>query len=169
MICPDCGYENIPGADHCDACGQPLAPLSTPDPGTDIERRLIEEPLKDVGVGDPLLVAPQTPVGEVLQKLVDAKVGCALVADGDVLLGIFTERDALRRLNTRANELSQEPVSKFMTEYPQVLDVSDNIVYAVHAMNQGGYRHIPLLSDQKIDGIVSVRDILSYMTQCLPG
>ena len=58
---------------------------------------------------------PETPVREVLQLLVEKSIGCVLVADQGRPVGIFSERDALVKLNCRATELGDRPISEFMT------------------------------------------------------
>jgi CBS domain-containing protein len=87
------------------------------------------------------------------------------VADGPKPLGIFSERDALRKLNVRSAELGSQPVSKFMTANPQTLVAHAKIAYAVQRMDLGGYRHLPIVDDEgKLLGIISARDIINYLT-----
>ena len=52
-----------------------------------------------------------------------------------------------------------------MTESPETLEADDKIAFALHKMDVGGYRHIPILSDGEISGIISVRDILGHLTR----
>jgi CBS domain-containing protein len=114
----------------------------------------------------PVVVAPNTPVGEVLKILVNNTIGCVMVVEGEKILGIFTERDALLKLNTQAGELAGRPISEFMTANPQILSVDDKIVFAVQRMDLGGFRHVPLVDEKgQLVGVVSVRDILQYFMQ----
>jgi len=83
--------------------------------------------------------------------------------------GIFTERDALVKLNVRAAELRGRPVSEFMTRSVETLELSDRIAFALQKMDVGGYRHIPILHQGRVTGIVSVRRILDYITAALGG
>ena len=114
------------------------------------------------------VVSPDTPVGEVLNLLVAQGVGCAAVIDKtngeENLVGIFSERDALLRLNTEASTLRDRPVSQFMTADPDTLNTTDKIAFALHKMSVGGFRHIPILKDGRFQNMVSVRDILRYAT-----
>jgi CBS domain-containing protein len=89
----------------------------------------------------PLTVKPNTPVAEVLRMMVDRKIGCVIVADDTKPLGIFSERDALRKLNVRVTEMAKEPVSQFMTPNPQTLVANAKIAYAVQRMDLGRNRH----------------------------
>ena len=52
-----------------------------------------------------------------------------------------------------------------MTADPVTLETSDKIAFALHKMNVGGYRHLPILFDGKLAGVISIRDILRYLTE----
>jgi CBS domain-containing protein len=96
--------------------------------------------------------------------MVERKIGCVLVADGDRPLGIFSERDALRRLNIEAPTLRAAPVSQFMTPNPQTVVADAKIAFAVQRMDLGGYRHLPIVGKQgELVGIISARDILRHL------
>lgn len=166
MLCLHCNHENIDGADYCEECLQPLDDLTASRPSTDLEVRLAERPLRRlVRPGSPpITVAPSTPVGEVLSLLVEKRIGCVLVTEGDRLAGIFSERDALLRLNVNAAVLAKKPVSEFMTPNPESLELDDKIAFALHKMDVGHYRHLPLLDNGRVAGIISVRDILRFIT-----
>ena len=164
IVCPDCGHENIVGADTCEQCQQPLGALSKRAPTSAVERGLIKDPIAVLETNPAVAVAPDTPVGDVLKLLVDRSIGSVLVVENDQLVGIFSERDALMRLNVDAVQLADQPVSKFMTASPATLEATHKIAFALHRMDLGGYRHVPILTDGKPIGILSVRDILAYMT-----
>jgi len=165
--CPDCGYENIPGTDTCEQCGQSLSALSKPTTSTELEEHLTEDRIEALHPKKPLTAAPDTPVSEVLQMMAKQKVGCVLVLDGDKLEGIFSERDALMRLGTEFSMLGDRPIREFMTRSPVCLSNEDKIAFALHKMDLGGYRHIPITTDDHVTGVISIRDILTYMTSHL--
>ena len=48
IVCPDCGFENIDGADLCETCQQPLAPLNAPTPTTDIEKSIFHDRIRSL-------------------------------------------------------------------------------------------------------------------------
>jgi len=104
-------------------------------------------------------------VGEVLKKMVDKSVGCVIVVDGDQVRGIFTERDALMRLGADVATYVEEPIESLMIPDPITLNARDKIAFALHKMHVGGYRHIPILSEEKLVGVISIRDILNYLTE----
>ena len=169
IICPHCDTENIKGNDTCEQCGQALVDLHLPKPASHVEKRLLRDRLKVLNPHLPeSVVTPETRVGDVVQMLAERSIGCVLVVDDEKLVGIFSERDALLKLNTRATELKDRPISDFMTRVPQVLDIEAKIVYAIHRMDLGTYRHVPITdSDGRPTAILSVRDILRYLRKTL--
>ena len=176
LPCPYCDHEVIEGADTCDACGQPLTESHLPVPATAVERALLTDRVRNFQGRQPLVVAPNTPVRDVLRLLVDNRVGCVLIQETNTALnqgktvGIFTERDVLLKLGEKAAELGSRPVSEFMTSKVESLPPSAKIAFAVHRMDMGGFRHVPVVNDQgRTVGIFSVRDILSYLTRKLSG
>jgi CBS domain-containing protein len=165
IVCPYCNTENYDGVDLCSDCGQPLNDRYLPPPATAVEKGLLQDRVSVLAPKPPRTVPSSTPVAEVLKLMVDQKIGCVIVADGNKPLGIFSERDALRKLNVQASELGSQPVSQFMTANPQTLVANAKIAYAVQRMDLGGYRHLPIVDDQgDLLGIISARDIINYLT-----
>jgi CBS domain-containing protein len=164
IICPYCQAENIEGADECVECNESLTDLSVRIPATSVEADLLRDRIERLWPKSPSAVSPQTPVGQVLQKMVDERIGCVMVVEAGKLVGIFSERDALMKLNTDAARYLDRPISQFMTPDPVTLETNDRIAFALHKMNVGGYRHIPILFNGKLAGVISIRDILRYLT-----
>jgi CBS domain-containing protein len=165
IICPYCGAENIEGADECDDCHQPLTSMSVRVPASSVESDLLRDRIEKLWPKSPSTVPHDMPVGRVLEKMVAQTIGCVMVMDGEQLVGIFSERDALMRLNVDTPRLAKKPISQFMTASPVTLETSDKIAYALHKMNVGGYRHLPILFNGKLAGVISIRDILRYLTE----
>ena len=164
--CPFCGHENIEGVDTCDECQQPLADSHLHELGTAVERSLIDDRVDVLKPKAPIVVAGDKPVGQVLKLMVDKGIGCVIIVDGETPLGIFSERDALMRLNTDYAAMADQPVSNVMTSPPQTLVSDAKIAFATHRMDLGGYRHLPVLGPaEELVGIISVRDILRYLTE----
>lgn len=166
-VCPDCGHENIEGEAWCSACEQPLVETAGPRCTSEVERRLLLHRIRRLAPREPVIVSPDTPVGEVLQRLVDRHIGCAVVVSDRKVVGIFTERDVLLKLNVQTAELRHRPISEFMTAKVETLELDDRIAFALHKMDVGGYRHIPILQDGRVTGIISVRRILNYIAGAL--
>lgn len=161
MICPDCSHDNIEGDDHCAACGQPLVNIEIS--GSELEQTITRETIKVLSPRPQYAIDPDTTVSEAVQSLVDKKIGCLLVEEAGELVGIFTERDVLNRISENPRLMSQ-PVRDFMTRSPTTVRMDDSMAYALHAMDLGGYRHLPVVDgDGKAQAIISIRDILSYL------
>lgn len=168
IACPVCSSENIEGMDQCEECGQSLNESHLSPPTNDVERSLLRGHVAELAPKAVISVDPAMPVGEVLRLMVAHKIGCVIVADMHQTLGIFSERDALRKLNTDAAALAPRPVSEFMTPNPQTLVANAKIAFAVQRMDLGGYRHLPIVGDHgELLGIISARDILRHLTENL--
>jgi CBS domain-containing protein len=164
-LCPYCQADNIEGADHCVECQASLSELSVRIPATRVEADLLRDRIERLWPKSPSTVPPETPVGKVLQKMVDERIGCVRIVKEDLLVGIFSERDALMKINTDAARFKDRPVSQFMTSNPVTLETNDRIAFALHKMDIGGYRHVPILFGGKLVGVISIRDILRYLTE----
>lgn len=163
-ICPDCGFENIEGADSCEKCHQPLSSLSKPRPASRLEWCVMKNRIEDLVPREPFVVSAANPVGQVLRQMVARSIGSVVVMENRQVAGIFTERDALYRLNDQAADLADRPVSEFMSSPVETVGMNDRVAFALHKMDLGGYRHLPVVDQQgRITGIISVRDILNHI------
>ena len=169
IACPFCGGWNIPGVDVCVRCDHSLAEVSPQRPLSRVEQNLLRDRLQALGPRVPKVVPPDATVCEVLDQLVQEQIGCVLIVEDGELLGIFSERDALLKLGPDIAEHAYAPISDFMTPSVETLEADDSIVFALHKMDLGGFRHIPIYRDGEISGIVSVRDFLRYIADELIG
>ena len=167
IACPYCGSDNTEGSDLCDQCQHSLTDMSHPNPNSLVERGLLKDRIESLNPNQPLTVEPSDLIGAVLKKMVEKSIGCVMIVEGEQLLGIFSERDALMKLNVDAMRMSDQPIQSVMTANPITLEAKDKIAYALHKMNVGGYRHVPILTKGKLTGVISIRDILAYLTQRL--
>ncbi|GMV98747.1 MAG: hypothetical protein AMXMBFR83_30950 [Phycisphaerae bacterium] len=169
MQCPFCESENIDGADFCEVCNESLTGVEAGHPRATLEQRIARAPVALLQPSVAVTVDPADTVGEVVALLARRNFGCALVARDDKLLGIFTERDALMKIGASIEEVGQEPIARFMTPNPETLSFSDTIAFALNRMAVGDYRHIPIHREGLPLGIISVRDMLNYLTRSHPG
>ncbi|TWU29287.1 CBS domain-containing protein [Bythopirellula polymerisocia] len=163
--CPSCGFENLEGNDFCDQCQNSLTDLSIPQQRSAVERGLVKDTIEFLKPHKPSSVSPNDTVGEVLQKMVSEKIGCVMVVEGEEIRGIFTEFDALMKVNTNAASLADKPISTVMTASPVTIEIDHKIAFALHRMHVGGYRHVPVLNKGKLVGVTSIRDILNYLAE----
>ena len=164
-ICPYCGSEFTEGADICNDCQHSLTDLSHPSFETPVERGLMKDRIEALDPKQPLTATPQTTVAEVLAQMIDASIGCVMIVEGDQLLGIFSEVDAVRKIGAGAANLASRAISSVMTTHPVTLEATDKIAFALHKMHVGGYRHLPITTDGKLVGVISIRDILGYLSR----
>ena len=118
----------------------------------------------------PMLVVPASAtVAEALRLMNEAHVGCAIIVRDGKLVGIFTERDVLRRVAGQIDTV-KTPVEQVMTAEPDTLPASASIAYALNKMSVEGYRHIPLVDgEHRPVGVVAVRDIVAWMCSLFPS
>jgi CBS domain-containing protein len=131
--------------------------------------RLLAATVGDLGLRTAVMVTPATPVRDVIEALREAHRGAALVEDGKgTLLGIFTERDVLLKLDPADPSLDQ-PVSSVMTANPVTVQVGASLTRTLAKMGEGRFRHLPIVrGDRQVLGLVSVRDILTWVALHFP-
>ena len=167
IICPYCGAENLPGADICVECQHSLTDLSLPKPATSVERGLWKDRISKLEPRKPYAVTPDTPISQVLDQMIAESFGCVMIVIDDSLQGIFSEVDALMKINTNVAQYADRPISTVMTPNPVTLEMGDRIAFALHKMHVGGYRHLPIMEAGRLVGVISIRDILHYLTDSI--
>ena len=167
MICPNCGHDNLPGSEECSSCLQDLTQLDRPTAQNRVERSLMEDPVSELNPQKPVTVRPTTTVREAVQIMLAHDIGALLVVDADnKLLGIFSERDLLTKVAGLHASFGDLTVQQFMTAQPETVTAKDTLAFALHKMDVGGYRHLPVLSSEGFPvGVISVRDMVRHMTE----
>jgi len=165
MICPSCGYDNIEGVDRCDECLTSLFNLDAAQGGRRVlARSVMQNDLRQLDQ-EYLGVAPDAPVSEVLQKMQEAQLGCALVLSQGRLVGIFTERDLLKRLTGKSASTPATAVKDLMSPDPEILRETDSIATALNKMSMGRYRHIPVIKGDGSYSVTSIKHVLKYIAK----
>lgn len=113
---------------------------------------------------DVLTVAPEDTIGETAQKMVELGVSSAVVSDYGRLIGIVTERDLTRAVAGRVHT-SEARVREWMTADPITLTRDATPAQAAEIMLEHGFRHIPVVEDERTIGIVSIRDVARWSTK----
>ena len=163
-LCPYCGAENIDGADQCDECAQSLEHLTKPRRAPGVEDALFRDRVGGLLHAVPVAVDETATVDEVLKLLVQERIGCVVVARAGKVVGIFSERDALLRIGEQIEDVRRRPIRDFMTESPETLAETDKLAFALHKMDVGHFRHVPVVQGHQLQGVASARDILRYLT-----
>lgn len=116
--------------------------------------------LKDFMTTSVHTVTADTTVSEAAEAMVRGRFGSVVVMAGGTLTGIFTERDVLRAAARRA-DLSKSTVRDWMTPDPVTATGDTDAGDAAQTMISQGFRHLPVTDHGRLQGIVSLRDILS--------
>ena len=128
--------------------------------------------LENEGVGaaypdQPLAASADETVGTVMQLLRAQRTGAVLLCDGPKLVGIFTERDALKQMANGA-DLSA-PVRSVMTSEPATVAANATVASAIRMMTEGAYRHLPIVDQNgQPRGVLGVHGIVHYLVDHFP-
>jgi CBS domain-containing protein len=106
------------------------------------------------------LLGPEDSVATAVRVMADARVGCVLVVEGAQLVGIFSERDVLRRVLAAERRPENTRLRDVMTCDPITATPDDNRTTAILKMHALGCRHLPIVADGRIVDTVSIRDLL---------
>jgi len=166
MICPSCGWVNIPGNEECVNCQQDLTPLDRPMASNCVERSLMEDDVAHLHPKKAISIRPTTTLHSAMQAMLACEIGTLLVTDEQgKLVGILSERDLLTKVAGLHDSYAQLPVSDFMTPGPETVETDDPLNFALHKMDGGGYRHLPVMTEGMPRGVVSVRDMLRHIVK----
>jgi CBS domain-containing protein len=118
----------------------------------------INRPLADL-VRDqrPVMLGPDATVQAACQQMRDRRIGCVLVTDQGRLVGIFTGRDAVALL-AQGKSAEGLRLAGAMTGNPTVLAPGASAMEALRCMQDGGFRHVPIVQDGAVVGVVSRGD-----------
>jgi CBS domain-containing protein len=108
-------------------------------------------------------ISPDEPVGALLDALAEHKVGALVVArgDGDVE-GIVSERDVVRHLQARGASVLEETVSAIMTSPVHTAAPDTTLEELMVLMTERRFRHVPVVVDGRLVGIVSIGDVVKH-------
>ncbi|MEV6067431.1 CBS domain-containing protein [Nocardia sp. NPDC052001] len=110
---------------------------------------------------DVVTVAPDATVRDLIRVLAENNVGAVVVSDdGEHIVGIASERDVVRRLHTLGADLLERPVSEIMTAVVHTCSPDDRVESLNETMTEHRVRHLPVLQDGLMVGIVSIGDVV---------
>lgn len=115
-----------------------------------------------------LSLPPTATVRQAIALMQSNRTGCVFVEENGELVGIFTERDLVKRVIVRGGDITAI-ISSVMTPKPATAMVDESIGGAMRKMVQGGYRHLPVVDEHgRTCGRLSVREIVHYMVEHFP-
>jgi CBS domain-containing protein len=135
----------------------------------DLTKSLKVESVSRLHPSTPIQVGPHETVGAALALMRQEHVGCLLVCENEQLLGIFTERDLMRRVLAAGKPLTM-PIAEGMTPAPVVVRRNEPIGAALRRMEEGGYRHLPVVDETgRLVSMLSVKRIVHYLAEHFPA
>ena len=107
-------------------------------------------------------VEPAVKLSAAIKILADKKIGAVLVTSNGRIEGILSERDIVRVLGERGAAVLDEPVSAVMTRKVVSCRESDTVSAIMEMMTLGKFRHLPVVEDGKVVGLISIGDIVKW-------
>lgn len=102
-------------------------------------------------------------LSEICETLAKHKIGAVVVCNGDKEIeGIISERDIVRVIGTQGPSALQLPVSGIMTKNVVTCTEDNNINEVMARMTQGRFRHMPVVKDGKLTGVISIGDVVKF-------
>ena len=117
----------------------------------------ISEIMRDTRV---LSVDAEQTVIEAARLMTEFNIGAVPVLRNGELIGIFSERDLMRRVVAGGRSPAMTKVFEVMTSKPQTISADDDIDECMQMMREAGFRHLPVMEDGKLRGLISLRDIM---------
>ncbi len=137
----------------------------------DFELNLTTETVQQAAMGEPLCVEAGATLGDALLLLKQHRQGSLLICRDGTLVGIFTERDALRLMaQSVPSGLDLDvPIEDVMISDPVTVVASDTVATAIRKMASGGYRRLPIVdSDGRPASVVKASGIVRYLVEHFP-
>jgi CBS domain-containing protein len=135
----------------------------------DLARNLKIDSVSRLHPTPPHQVAPHQTVFDAVLVMRRENIGSVLVCEGERLVGIFTERDLMRRVLAPGKPLST-PITDCMTRDPVVVSPKESVGAAIRCMEEGGYRHLPVVDEAgRPAGVLSVKRIVHYLAEHFPA
>lgn len=122
---------------------------------------LVHQILKSKGTTGVVTVGPEASVTDAAQVLSERKIGSVVVsADGTSADGILSERDIVRELGRRGPNCLGDAVSEMMTKRLVTCDKTDTADSVLSRMTEGRFRHMPVIEDGKMVGLITLGDVV---------
>jgi CBS domain-containing protein len=126
-----------------------------------IVRKLLNEKSHD----NVFTIASTATVLEALKVMSENNTGAVLVADGDKIIGIFTERDYARQGEISGRVASQTPISEVMTKEMVLVKPETTVRQCAELMGKYHVRHLPVLEKERVIGVVSLRRLAEALLE----
>lgn len=111
-----------------------------------------------------ITLPPSANVLDASKKMTECRIGSILVVEGDSLIGIFTERDLLNRVVSTGLPPQATLLSQVMSKNVRTVSLGDSVESVFQRMEETKCRHIPVVDGPKLVGVVTMRNILEWLT-----
>ena len=101
-------------------------------------------------------------VRAVIDLLAQHRIGAVPVLDGDIIVGIFSERDLVRLISSYGPDALDRKIDDVMTKSPVTCDSGMAVIGALSQMTQKRIRHLPVVDEGRLVGFVSIGDLVKY-------
>ena len=108
-------------------------------------------------------ISPQAPVYEALELMAEKELGAVLVMEDDKLVGIFSERDYARKVILKGRSSKVALVGELMTSKLYCVSLSDTLDTCMTLITNQRTRHLPVLEDGQLIGIISIGDVVKQI------
>jgi CBS domain-containing protein len=108
-------------------------------------------------------IPPGIMVFDAIKMMSEKNVGALPVMQGDQLLGLFSERDYTRKIVLKGRSSKETAVSDVMTAPPVTASANDSVDHCMRLMTQSRVRHLPILRDGSVIGIISIGDLVNWI------
>src|SRR5262249_14707561 len=106
---------------------------------------------------------PGATLGEVVRTLASRRIGAVVVTGADRrIVGILSERDVVRVLGEKGPSALDTPIAEVMTRKVTTCSMRDTIAELMERMTEGKFRHVPVVDDGRLAGIVSIGDVVKW-------
>ncbi|MDX6413703.1 MAG: hypothetical protein QOH23_1113 [Gaiellaceae bacterium] len=109
--------------------------------------------------GEVFRITAEATIRELLASLAERDIGALVVMDGPSLIGMVSERDVVRQLHERGQELLDAQVSEIMTSPVHSCEAHDDVDRVAESMTEKRVRHMPVLAGEELVGLVSIGDV----------
>lgn len=109
---------------------------------------------------DVATASPDTALKEIAAQLAERKIGALVIVDGATVKGIVSERDLVRHIANNGSAALEMAVSQCMTSKVISCEPSETIDQVMGKMTAGRFRHLPVLDEGKLAGIISIGDVV---------
>jgi len=110
-------------------------------------------------------VGPDSSVAECVRTMTANRIGALIVMEGERLIGIFTERDALNRVLAAGLDPVSTKISAVMTQNPFFIPPETTVAEAMQLVTKRRFRHLPIVESGKVLGVVSSGDLTHWLVE----